>query len=83
MYAIRSYYAQYLFELQGLGCNELIEGVLRDAPLRVPLAQPVPVAILYRTAWVGSDGLLQFRDDFYRRDLDMTTALEFQRKGWN
>ena len=34
----------------------------------VKLSQPVPVAIVYFTAWVDEDGQLNFRDDIYGRD---------------
>ena len=32
------------------------------------LAEPVPVYFTYVTAWSTSDGVVQFRDDIYRRD---------------
>jgi murein L,D-transpeptidase YcbB/YkuD len=34
----------------------------------VPLAQPRPIHIVYWTAWVDTDGLVQFRSDLYQRD---------------
>lgn len=34
----------------------------------VKLSKPVPVAIVYFTAWVDEDGQLNFRDDIYGRD---------------
>jgi murein L,D-transpeptidase YcbB/YkuD len=34
----------------------------------VTLRNPVPVSIVYFTAWVDGEGRLQFRDDIYRRD---------------
>lgn len=39
------------------------------------LKQPVPVYLTYLTAWVRPDGTLQFRDDIYRRDRRLLTAL--------
>jgi murein L,D-transpeptidase YcbB/YkuD len=68
--------AQYLLEPQGVGCDELLNAVNRVSPLRIPLAKPVPVQILYWTAWVNNRGDLQLRKDFYLRDLDMEIALE-------
>lgn len=34
----------------------------------VPLQRPLPVHLDYRTIWVDAEGLLQIRDDVYRRD---------------
>jgi len=34
----------------------------------IELAEPVPVYFTYVTAWSTSDGIVQFRDDIYRRD---------------
>jgi L,D-transpeptidase YcbB len=32
------------------------------------LARPVPLYWVYVTAWVTSDGVVQFREDIYSRD---------------
>ncbi|MEJ7779206.1 MAG: L,D-transpeptidase family protein [Daejeonella sp.] len=34
----------------------------------VKLTQPVPVSIIYYTAWIDSSGLVNFRDDIYGHD---------------
>lgn len=34
----------------------------------VPLSTPVPVHVIYRTAWVDENGAVNFRDDVYGRD---------------
>lgn len=36
--------------------------------LRVALARPIPIHVVYDTAWVDEEGVLQFREDVYRRD---------------
>ena len=41
----------------------------------VKLRQPVPVHITYRTAWLGADGVQQFRTDVYSRDRKVMAAL--------
>jgi murein L,D-transpeptidase YcbB/YkuD len=38
----------------------------RNASVAVPF--PIPLHVVYRTAWVESDGLVAFRDDVYRLD---------------
>lgn len=42
----------------------------------VKLAKPLPVHIIYRTAWVDDAGGLQFRDDIYGRDALLLPALK-------
>ncbi|MEN6543244.1 L,D-transpeptidase family protein [Parvibaculum sp.] len=37
-------------------------------PLDAALSAPVPIHMLYLTAWVSSDGVVNFRSDVYRRD---------------
>ncbi len=46
--------------------------------LRKPLPAPVPVFVLYQTAFAGPDGAVQFRPDFY--DRDAAIARELQRR---
>jgi murein L,D-transpeptidase YcbB/YkuD len=41
----------------------------------VRLKKPVPVIITYYTAWVDDNGLLNFRDDIYKHDVDVTTKM--------
>lgn len=46
-----------------------IDSVLKggvNTPVR--LARPIPVHLVYRTAWVDDAGTVQFRDDVYGRD---------------
>lgn len=38
------------------------------------LKQPLPVYIVYRTAWVDARGLLHFRPDIYHRDREVSPA---------
>ena len=39
------------------------------------MAEPIPVYLTYRTAWLDADGVRQFRADLYRRDRDVMAAL--------
>ena len=41
----------------------------------VKLDKPIPIHILYWTAWVDSDGIMQFRKDLYDRDKPLIKAL--------
>jgi murein L,D-transpeptidase YcbB/YkuD len=42
----------------------------------IPLRAPIPVHILYWTAWVDADGLVNFRNDIYERDTPLDRALQ-------
>jgi murein L,D-transpeptidase YcbB/YkuD len=56
----------------------------RDALLRamddvvnrsVSLPEPMPIHLLYWTAWVDKDGTIQFRPDIYGHDASLSEAL--------
>ncbi len=52
-----------------------IDGVVNDRNRRdVSLAEPVPVYLLYLTAWVDDSGVVNFRDDVYDIDRRVRTS---------
>jgi L,D-transpeptidase YcbB len=53
--------------------QELIDSGRRQV---VHVKRPLPVHLLYMTAWVDHDGGVQFREDIYGRDLALDQALE-------
>ncbi len=55
--------------------RDYLAGHLPETPQRIAVPKPLPVHILYWTAWVDADGILNFRDDLYWRDLDLEMAL--------
>jgi murein L,D-transpeptidase YcbB/YkuD len=66
--------ARYLFPdrfRRGEFEQELDEGTERV----VPLEKPVPVYIVYFTAWRSNDGTVHFRDDIYGRDEELWSEL--------
>jgi murein L,D-transpeptidase YcbB/YkuD len=68
--------AQFLLEKAAeWDCDLILDALESDEPLTVSLPAVWPVHILYWTAWVDAEGALQFRDDFYLRDLDLELAL--------
>jgi murein L,D-transpeptidase YcbB/YkuD len=55
---------------------EAIEDAVEAGKERaVDLAQPIPVHIVYWTAWVDAEGILQVRNDVYGRDEPPDQAL--------
>jgi L,D-transpeptidase YcbB len=61
--------AKLLLNDEGEWNQKAIDGVLRSGKTRnVFLHEPIPVLLLYWTAWVGADGRVNFRHDLYGRD---------------
>jgi murein L,D-transpeptidase YcbB/YkuD len=74
---------------------ELAAYLLRDSPQWTPeriatvvkgkatktvrLSEPMPIYLVYVTAWVDDSGIAQFRDDIYSRDKRMQEALKASR----
>lgn len=69
-----------VYALQGAAGNwdrEHVEAAMHgDATLRVPLAKPVQVLILYGTAVASEDGTVHFFDDVYGHDRTLQTLLD-------
>lgn len=55
--------------------DKIAEAMNGDKEKYVKLSKPVPVLITYYTAWVDDNGLLNFRDDIYRHDADLTKKM--------
>lgn len=43
---------------------------------RIDLAKPIPILIVYSTAWVDDSNMLEFRPDIYARDAKVLAALD-------
>lgn len=68
--------AQYLLRGTQLAASAAIDEALqRSVNKSVTLPAPLPVYLLYLTAWVDSDGTLNFRPDLYDRDARLAAAL--------
>jgi L,D-transpeptidase YcbB len=42
----------------------------------IRLTKPIPVHIIYLTAWASDDGVVYFRNDLYNRDKELLSALK-------
>lgn len=60
--------AEFLLTDEGWTATEVAEAMNLSAEKTVTLKKKVPVYIVYFTAWVDEDGLLNFRDDIYGHD---------------
>jgi L,D-transpeptidase YcbB len=62
-------FAELLLDDDPAWTRERIEQMIKDGRNRsVTLAAPLPVHLVYDTAWVDETGTVQFRSDVYRRD---------------
>jgi murein L,D-transpeptidase YcbB/YkuD len=73
--AARALAALMLEGQPGWGPERIARALAAGATTRVPLAPPVPVYLLYWTAFVDVAGAVHFRDDVYGRDARLDAAL--------
>lgn len=70
---------QHPRELAALLLDEPVESInetiATGATTQTDLPQPIPVFVVYQTAFVDTDGELQFRPDFYNRDPEIWRQL--------
>ncbi len=60
--------------------EEIDRGIKVGTTTRNDLPAPVPVFVVYQTAFVDAEGRLQFRPDFYRRDAAIWEKLQPRQK---
>jgi murein L,D-transpeptidase YcbB/YkuD len=56
--------------------EEILAAIGKGVEQTVQLPQPVPIHLLYWTAWAGEDGSAYFRKDIYGRDRLLDEALQ-------
>lgn len=57
------------------------QGIAMGSTTRNKLPTPVPVFVVYQTAFVDTDGTLQFCPDFYNRDAEIWRQLQRRPRG--
>jgi murein L,D-transpeptidase YcbB/YkuD len=68
--------AVYLLRNDPQWDRDALLAALDDAEDRtVPLPEPMPIHLLYWTAWADADGTIQFRRDIHDRDVPLFIAL--------
>lgn len=60
--------AEWVLGPDGWTPEDIQDGIAAGRERAVGLTQPIPVHIVYWTAWVDDEGVLQMRNDIYRRD---------------
>lgn len=70
-------FARYLLrESEDWSPERIEEALAGGAEQRVDLPEPLPVHLLYWTAWVDGDGTVHFREDLYGHDQRLARALK-------
>ncbi len=67
--------AVLLLEEEGWSAERVREAMEAGRPRRVQVPRPVPVYLLYLTAWTDGNGTVHFRDDLYGYDRALTESL--------
>ena len=68
--------ALYLLRKDSRWNREALLGALDEVVDRtVPLPEPIPIHLLYWTAWADENGTIEFRRDIYGRDAPLLEAL--------
>ena len=68
--------AEYLLRDQsGWDMTKIQKALKSDEERFVKLKDPVPVLISYYTAWVDENGMLNFREDIYDHDLELSKKM--------
>ncbi|KQO68593.1 amidase [Methylobacterium sp. Leaf465] len=65
---VREYITWLLKDTPGWGREQVEQAIESGKRVDATLSTPVPVYWTYITAWSTPDGLVQFRDDIYKRD---------------
>ena len=55
--------------------EKIVAAMNKTSEKGVKLKDPVPVFIIYYTAWVDNEGLLHFRDDVYKHDAELVKKM--------
>jgi murein L,D-transpeptidase YcbB/YkuD len=55
--------------------KSILEAINSSKTQTVKVPEPIPVHLLYWTAWVDSEGTTHFREDIYGRDARLIRAL--------
>lgn len=66
----------FVFQEKGWGAEDIARRMQEDNPAtEVEVPTPIPVYMMYLTAFLGSDGAMNFRDDLYDYDTPILEAL--------
>jgi len=61
--------------------KKILDAIKKGRERTVQLPEPIPVYLLYCTAWANEDGTIQFRNDIYGRDKELDKAFRKKPSG--
>jgi murein L,D-transpeptidase YcbB/YkuD len=67
--------AEWILKRQGWSESRLQQAIDSNKTQTLSVSHPIPLYIVYLTAWVEPDGKLQFRDDIYGKDDELAPVL--------
>jgi murein L,D-transpeptidase YcbB/YkuD len=67
--------AEWILKKQGWTESRLQQAINSNKTQTLSVSHPIPLYIIYLTAWVEPDGKLQFRDDIYGKDDELAPVL--------
>ena len=67
---------EFAAQLTDQSLDEINDGIAKGDTTRNDLSTPVPVFVVYQTAFVDTEGKLQMRPDFYSRDAAIWQKLQ-------
>jgi murein L,D-transpeptidase YcbB/YkuD len=70
--------AEWMLEKQGWTEDRLKDAIDTQKTQTLLLSHPIPLYIVYFTAWIDGDGLLQFRDDIYGKDAELEKPVLYE-----
>lgn len=68
--------AEFLLASEPEGQRQMRSALAGERPQRIDLEVPLPIYLVYWTAWVDDRGAINFRDDVYGRDWLLLQALQ-------
>lgn len=59
----------------GWTTRDIRKMISTNTTVRIPLEKPIPIYLLYWTAWVEEDGTVHFRRDIYQRNSNISASI--------
>ena len=75
-------FAEFVLGRQGWSMERINEAIASEEQQTVTIDQPIPVYLMYMSAFVTPEGAISFRNDIYGNDAVLDEALTARAAGW-